>query len=132
MGLTRKLMSMSTLGAVDFRSDKERIASYTKQQVRATETQTAVLVQQATMQLAEQRRQAAAMLAAQQAMLPPLAPPAIPAGWYPDPQVPGMNRGWDGVQWTAACLTHRARPHPRGTTSNHCRGRRTISGLRSG
>jgi hypothetical protein len=30
MGLTRKLMSVSTLGAVDFRSDKERTAAYTK------------------------------------------------------------------------------------------------------
>ena len=30
MGMTRKLMSVSTLGLVDFRSDKERTAAYTK------------------------------------------------------------------------------------------------------
>jgi histidine ammonia-lyase len=30
MGLFRKLTSVSTLGAVDFKSDKERTASYTK------------------------------------------------------------------------------------------------------
>jgi hypothetical protein len=30
MGITRKLMSASTLGAVDYRSDKERTAAYTK------------------------------------------------------------------------------------------------------
>lgn len=23
----------------------------------------------------------------------------IEAGWYPDPQLPGMLRLWDGVQW---------------------------------
>jgi hypothetical protein len=23
-----------------------------------------------------------------------------PAGWYPDPQVPGQQRYWDGTQWT--------------------------------
>lgn len=30
MGLTRKIMSVSTLGAVDYRSDKERTAAYAK------------------------------------------------------------------------------------------------------
>ena len=31
MGMTRKLMSVSTVGLIDFRSDKERIARYTRQ-----------------------------------------------------------------------------------------------------
>jgi hypothetical protein len=31
MGLTRKTLSTFTLGAVDFRSDKQRTARYTKQ-----------------------------------------------------------------------------------------------------
>ncbi len=31
MGLIRKITSVSSLGAVDFKSDKERIATHTKQ-----------------------------------------------------------------------------------------------------
>lgn len=31
MGFTRKLLSASTLGLVDWRSDRERVAKYTKQ-----------------------------------------------------------------------------------------------------
>lgn len=32
-------------------------------------------------------------------------------GWYPDPQVPGQQRYWDGSQWTdqlaaGYCLSH--------------------------
>jgi hypothetical protein len=26
--------------------------------------------------------------------------PQTPAGWYPDPQVPGQQRYWDGAQWS--------------------------------
>ena len=26
--------------------------------------------------------------------------PLAPAGWYPDPTVPGQQRYWDGTQWT--------------------------------
>ena len=39
MGLTRKMMSVSTLGMVDFRSDKERIAAYTRATKRNTKKQ---------------------------------------------------------------------------------------------
>lgn len=36
MGLTRKILSVSTAGLVDFRSDKERTAAYTRQTRDAT------------------------------------------------------------------------------------------------
>lgn len=39
MGLFRKLTSAATLGAVDFRSDKERTARYTKQQLKLMKQQ---------------------------------------------------------------------------------------------
>jgi hypothetical protein len=31
---------------------------------------------------------------------PPVAPPTVPAGWFPDPQGSGQLRYWDGIQWT--------------------------------
>jgi hypothetical protein len=45
MGLFRKLTSVSTLGLVDFRSDRERIAKYTKRGYRATRQQTQIMAQ---------------------------------------------------------------------------------------
>lgn len=43
MGLTRKMMSMSTVGLVDFRSDKERTAAYTKALKNEAKAQTKLL-----------------------------------------------------------------------------------------
>ena len=39
----------------------------------------------------------------------PPSPPAVhvPAGWYPDPQMPATQRYWDGKQWT-----HNVSPMP--------------------
>ncbi len=50
MGLIRKLSSISTLGAIDLRSDKERIARSTKANVAATKKQTKVLKEQLKLQ----------------------------------------------------------------------------------
>lgn len=64
MGLTRKLMSMGTLGAVDFRSDKERIASYTKATKKQAQEQTKMMKRaQRADSLAEAERKLAAVKA---------------------------------------------------------------------
>lgn len=43
MGMTRKVLSISTLGMVDYWSDKERIARYTKQTRNQARKQTALM-----------------------------------------------------------------------------------------
>lgn len=55
MGLIRKTLSVGTAGAIDFRSDKERIAAYTKATKKQAKKQTR-LMQQA--QRAEMRQEA--------------------------------------------------------------------------
>lgn len=45
MGLIRKAMSVSTLGAVDFRSDKERAAAYGKATKKEAKKQTKIMEQ---------------------------------------------------------------------------------------
>jgi hypothetical protein len=47
VGITRKLLSVSTLGLVDYRSDKERTAAYTKKAARQAKEQTKLMKQQA-------------------------------------------------------------------------------------
>ncbi|MFT4202198.1 DUF2510 domain-containing protein [Gordonia sp. (in: high G+C Gram-positive bacteria)] len=83
---TRKFMSVSTAGLVDFRSDKERTAAYAKATKKQAKAQTKLMEQQLRLQQA-------------QAVPPP--PQQLPAGWYPDQQQPGMVRWFDGHQWTA-------------------------------
>jgi hypothetical protein len=113
MGLIRKAMSVSSLGLVDFRSDKERVARYsrhTRNAVRAQSQQQAefagaqisVAYQQASWQQ-QQAQMQAAQLAAQHAQLEAtrsqaIASPPAPAGWYPD--VNGVAHYWDGAKWT--------------------------------
>ncbi|WP_138731452.1 50S ribosomal protein L7/L12 [Modestobacter excelsi] len=55
MGLIRKMMSVSSGGVVDFRSDKERTAAYTKAAMKEAKKQTELLRQQAAQQASNQR-----------------------------------------------------------------------------
>ena len=41
--------------------------------------------------------------------------PEIPAGWYPDPEIPGQPRWWDGVSWAPSITP--SLPSPASTTS---------------
>lgn len=107
MGMIRKMTSLSTLGLVDFRSDKERTARYTRQTRNATRAQVAQNMQalelqreqlaQAHVHHVEAQAQRIAPLNAQAYLAPP--PPMPPAGWYPD-QDAGVQRWWDGSRWT--------------------------------
>lgn len=86
MGLIRKTMSMGTLGAVDFRSDKERTAAYTKAAKKEAKKQTKLQREQAARHRAEPAT---------------LAPPSTVApGWYPEPSGQPCQRWWDGTTWT--------------------------------
>jgi type IV secretory pathway TrbL component len=97
MGLMRKVMSVSTMGAVDFRSDKERTAAYTKAAKKEAKEQTRLMREQAahlrTMRQAEQAQQQAAPTSSP-------APQMPPAGWYPDQADASLVRWFDGTQWT--------------------------------
>lgn len=108
MGIIRKSMSMSTLGAVDFRSDKERTAAYTKGARKQAKKQTKLMKDQGReqaklmeSQMEQQRLQSAALLAQSAPVLPaPVRSQSQPTGWYPDQQNPSLVRWFDGAQWT--------------------------------
>jgi hypothetical protein len=51
MGLIRKTMSLGTAGLVDFRSDKERTAAYTKAAKKESKKQTQLMQAQAAQDL---------------------------------------------------------------------------------
>lgn len=128
MGLMRKLTSVSTLGAVDYRSDKERIAKNTKGTKKAVEAQTKMLNRQYEDSTADRIADATARAQiranakaakkskrskrspsepAESAAIahsgPPaiaLSPPSVPAGWHQDPTGRHQHRYWGGAQWT--------------------------------
>lgn len=109
MGLIRKTMSMTTLGAVDFRSDKERTAAYTKAAKKQAKKQTKIMEQQLAAQQAAANPQQSgwgsrliAAAEAKKAELDAAKTPAseTPAGWYPDQTTPGQVRYFDGTTWT--------------------------------
>jgi hypothetical protein len=83
MGITRKFLSVSTLGLIDWRSDKERIARSTRRTDKGIRAQNKLIAQQTL----EARHAAPAQ------SLPP-------AGWMPDAQDPRLLRWWDGSKWT--------------------------------
>jgi hypothetical protein len=73
MGLFRKTTSLFTMGAIDWRSDKERTAAYARGVRHQARKQTKLLKQQSRMQ-AEQVNWEARLLAN---MSPPSKPPAM-------------------------------------------------------
>lgn len=97
MGLFRKMTSISTLGLVDFRSDKERTAAYTRSAAHSNR------------QMArEAKRQTRMMRTGYYAnQIPPNEAPAPispPPGWYADPSGQPVQRWWDGTRWTEHVL----------------------------
>ena len=64
MGLTRKMMSLFSMGAVDFRSDKERTAAYTRGVRHQARKQTKILKQGKWEQVADDANQMTARLKA--------------------------------------------------------------------
>jgi hypothetical protein len=102
MGIIRKTMSISTLGVVDLRSDKERIARSTRHTAKALKDQNKLIRAQNS-----QANLSAAMQAQganqpsqfnRQVVAPMVASP--PAGWFEDPGRADGLRWWDGSQWT--------------------------------
>lgn len=117
MGLFRKLTSLSTLGMVDFRSDKERIARYTKKSAKANRTsadeaqaQTALLRQQQEL-LERATRPAPATSALIAVQVPPAAyqPGTVINGqmWTGSAWLPTANgQLWTGSAWLPVSNGH--------------------------
>lgn len=91
MGITRKLLSASSLGLIDYRSDKERIARSARLTKRAVKTQNRMLRSAAP--ATGSSALDAVYAPAHQAVGPP-------PGWYVDQADPELMRWWDGQRWT--------------------------------
>jgi hypothetical protein len=94
MGITRKILSASTIGLIDWRSDKERVARSARRTDKGIRKQNKLIERQI------QLEQAAQAQAAHAPAPSPVAPQLPPAGWMPDPHQPSMLRWWDGQRWT--------------------------------
>jgi hypothetical protein len=97
-------MSVSTVGLVDFRSDKERTAAYTRS-TRNAARKTAKYTKKAAKQGAQAPAYAPQPMYVQPPMYAP-APQGPPPGWYSDQAA--TLRWWDGVRWTE----HTQQPAP--------------------
>jgi hypothetical protein len=91
MGVTRKLLSASSLGLIDYRSDKERIARSARLTKRAIKTQNRML--RSAGPAMESSALDAVYAPAHQAVEPP-------PDWYVDQGNPELMRWWDGQRWT--------------------------------
>jgi hypothetical protein len=78
MGLIRKMMSVSTLGAVDFRSDKERTAAYTRRSATEARKQSAEVHRQTLLLEQMAAAKASQPVAYVEALVPPPPPPPPP------------------------------------------------------
>jgi hypothetical protein len=99
VGLFRKMTSLSTLGAVDFKSDKERTSSYTKAAAKEAKEQTRLMRLQAAQEALRLRARQEAQ-SAPQPVAPMPVPQLPPAGWYPDQDDSSLTRWFDGTEWT--------------------------------
>jgi hypothetical protein len=95
MGVTRKAISMCSMGLVDFRSDKERIARSGRKTLHAQRRGNRLV-----------RRQTAALSTPRLTPFPGQPVPVMtPPGWHLDPSRAGGLRFWDGQRWTEQTAT---------------------------
>jgi hypothetical protein len=116
VGVIRKTMSISTGGLVDLRSDKERVALYTKQ-IRNTQRSAArkealadanaILIARRQAKVDAKAAQWAANASAAAAVQSP-APAGAPPCWYADATDPALLRWWSGAAWTESTRTAEA------------------------
>lgn len=103
MGIFRKIASVSTLGAIDFRSAKDRTAAYSRGTRTQARKQTKIMVK-ADRRERKAARQAKALDNAYRTAprdttgQPGIRPPTYQPGWY-DVGHPSGHVYWTGAVW---------------------------------